>query len=104
MNKEECKKHLEKEEPEVYMFLEYASRMINYWNDLPETDKATSSKLTQKDRIEGVVFSLLVAIDGGAAIGPYSLETMICDYETGDYIKSADDISGGLHERLWVFK
>lgn len=104
MNAKECQQYLEEQEPEVYKFLAYAAGLIDYWDKLPEIDKATGRKHTQRDRIEGVVFSLLVAIDGGAAIGPYVLRRCICDSETGEVVGENCDIGGGLHERLWAFQ
>lgn len=88
------------EERDRAEFLEHANVLIDYWNELPEYDLATARKCTQHDRISGVVFSLLVALDGGASIGPYVLRRAICDGQTGEFIGAGPDIAGGLHELL----
>lgn len=80
-------------------FLTHVNHLIDYWDELPEVDQATGHKHTQKDRIEGVVFSLLVLLDGGSN-GMYCVRRCITDGETGEVIDYGPDIAGSLHELL----
>lgn len=73
-------------------FLEHIKMMAEYWNTIPETDLVTARKITQLDRIEGLAFSILVALDGGAATGPYAVRPI------NGKGKEGKDIAGSLHE------
>lgn len=65
-------------------FLNHLKSMLHYWENLENK--------TLRERMEGVVFSVLVAIDGEASdTGPYSLRAVD---ENGN---EGDDIAGGLH-------
>lgn len=81
-------------------FLEYCRQMINYWANLPELYTATGHKHTTESRISGCVFSILVALDGGASVGPYCVKRVLADGQTGEQLGEGPDIAGCLHELL----
>lgn len=77
-------------EDEREAFLDHIDIMVSYWaseawsNVPPETSK--------RDALEGLAFSILVALDGGAAVGPYAVQAV------GDEGELGPDIAGGLHD------
>ena len=74
------------ESKEREKFLNEVHNIINYWvNEDIEND-------TSKKRIEGVVFSILVLLDGGNIGNPGYKLIPLNDSEI------AVDIAGGLHE------
>lgn len=72
-------------------FIDHARFVIDYWAKQPG--------LTEQQRLEGVVFSILVAIDGEAVdIGPYMLKP------TKEGGKWGPDIGGDLHNLFYKLK
>lgn len=69
-------------------FLSYIIKMIKYWQ--------SQEQLSEKEKLEGVAYSILVAIDGEAPdVGPYSLCPLLEDENWGA------DISGNLHDLFY---
>lgn len=50
--------------------LEHIEQMTRYWNG--DIDPRIA-ELSKREALDGLVFSILVMIDGGAEVGPYSL-------------------------------
>jgi len=69
-------------------FLAHVKAMCRYWDDLPDKD------MTQLSRLEGLAFSILVAIDGESTLSSYTLRPIQEDGTEGE------DISGSLHDLL----
>ena len=72
--------------------------MIDYWDDLPDQ--------TTREKMEGLAFSILTAIDGCAvALPPFIVAELIEDDDTDDATKYQQlikrDIGGDLHERFF---
>lgn len=82
------------EEEHRKVFLDHASSLVEYWHDLE--DKSVREKL------EGLLFSILVSIDGEACATPaYSLiphVTVDNDKDDGTWEHSEEDIAGCLHD------
>ena len=88
-------------------FLEHVRDLIEYWDE--------AEKSTNKEKLSGLAFSILVALDGGAADLPgflvaplVSLEDVDSSkeenedyypYNSGESIKC--DIAGSLHELFY---
>lgn len=71
--------------------LQHIWAMIDYWEKLPDQDI--------RSKLQGVAFSILVAIDGEAKdIGPYSLKPLLPDSKWGP------DIGGDLHDLFYKLK
>ncbi|MDF2880259.1 MAG: hypothetical protein K0R54_816 [Clostridiaceae bacterium] len=66
-------------------FLDHVKNMVNYWNNIDNLD--------QKERLNGVAFSILTAIDGCAGGLPSFILTPTDNPEC--------DIAGGLHEHFY---
>lgn len=82
--------NIEKQEKK---FLEYVSDMVTYW------DEHVDKNLNQKERLEGLAFSILSYIDGCSG-EPHSL--IPADYTSGKCSYSFNnDISGSLHELFY---
>jgi len=88
-------------------FLSHIRYLIDYWNRIPQD--------STKERLEGLVFSILVALDGGSSlpgfiVAPIPHETdRECHIENGkDYYPEnygienqiKGNIAGGLHKLL----
>ena len=81
--------------------LEHIHNMITYW-------EREERAVTTREKLEGLAFSILVAIDGGTELPAYALipvssEADIAYYkEQGKnyYPENADDIAGCLHDRF----
>lgn len=85
-------------------FLDHIWGMLRYWRDLPDQ--------TVQERLEGLAFSILVALDGGAMDLPAFLvaptphpdnKQYAIDEGKNYYPQNSDDdvqgqIAGGLHE------
>jgi hypothetical protein len=67
------------------IFIEHIHDLIDYWHDLPNK--------TPRERMEGIVFSLLVTLDGESGGMPAYLVKPLD--EDG---KEGEDIAGSLHE------
>jgi hypothetical protein len=70
------------------LFLGHVRTMIAYWND------AHGSRGDQKQRLEGLAFSIMVALDGGAGSLPSG-------YVVAPNHSPSVDIAGSLHELLF---
>jgi len=79
-------------EEERQMFLEHVDAMIGYWAS--EGQSNVPPDVSKRDALEGLAFSIMVALDGGAAVGPYSVRAIDDDGQPGP------EIAGELHERL----
>lgn len=69
-------------------FLDHIRLMVGYWDEI-------DNGMGQKERLEGLAFSILTAMDGGASVGPYFLAPVIDDEGT-----VGEDIAGELHEHF----
>jgi hypothetical protein len=65
------------EEPRAYtseeateLFLGHIRSMVEYWDQLPDTAQ------TQKDRLSGLAFSILVLLDGDTIVVPGTTVTL----------------------------
>jgi hypothetical protein len=67
-------------------FLDHLRLMVGYWDEI-------ANGMSQRERLEGLAFSFLTALDGGANITPYFLAPIIDDDGT-----VGEDIAGCLHE------
>jgi hypothetical protein len=89
------------------MFLSKIWNTIHYW------DKTQTENPTQKDRLEGLAFSILVLLDGGTELPGFivaplpheSDKEFLIDKGENYYPENHNsnvkcDIAGGLHE-LW---
>lgn len=90
-------------------FLEHVDAMIEYWSD------DTRERGGGRQRLEGLAFSLLVALDGGAAALPRFV-VIPCPHESdkmfhqsrgenwypsaGRHRDASSDIAGSLHEHF----
>jgi hypothetical protein len=72
-------------------FLAHVWDLVRYWRDC-EAAPSVGEKLS------GLAFSILVAVDGGAAVGPYSLRAIQYDSDGADEIGLGPNIGGSLHE------
>lgn len=72
-------------------FLEHVWNMVNYWDN-----ERSRSVMSTRGALEGLAFSLLVAIDGEAAIPAHAL-VPISEEGTAHM---DNDIAGTLHERF----
>jgi hypothetical protein len=91
-------------------FLKHVRSLINYWDKVEGKD----SPKTQKDRLDGLAFSIMVALDGGAmalpgfivAPCPHPSDKEYHISEGSDYypenheLDIKGDIAGSLHELL----
>lgn len=91
-------------------FLKHVRSCINYWDTVDGKD----APKTQKDRLEGLAFSMLVALDGGAMALPgfivapcphesdkeYHLSEGSDYYPENHELDVKGDIAGCLHELL----
>lgn len=78
------------EEEHRDLFLKHVQTIIDCW--LNYEDKTT------RERMEGCVFSVLVALDGGSVgLPPYELSPMI-EGGDGEWESSGVDIAGCLHD------
>ncbi len=83
-------------------FLEHVWRMIDYWEKVP-VDK------TPRERIEGLAFSMLVALDGDAAAlpgfqvipSPHPDDQKFHEDEGSDWWPNDCDIAGSLHDEFY---
>ena len=84
-------KELTKEEVQEKIFA-YLDNMIDFWI----TEKTHPSV---REKMEGLIFSVLVMIDGESAmLPPYKLEPSISLPDGEEWIDSGIDIAGGLHD------
>lgn len=106
------------QEPRAYtadevrdMLLERLVAVARYWADLPETDRATGRTFTLRDRCEGVLFSVLVTLDG-ESIGlpgfdlvptPHPDDKAYHQSQGENWIELGTVISDTLHEHLGRF-
>jgi len=63
-------------------FLEHVRHLVEYWNEIEKEDTI--------EKLEGLAFSILVALDGGSAALP--------GYSVIPLGNSECDIAGSLHE------
>lgn len=76
-------------------FLDHVRLMVDYWAG--EEPSNVPAEYGHRERLEGLAFSIMVALDGGASVGPYEVRPI-----TEDGISASPDrsIAGALHERL----
>jgi len=93
-------------------FLQHIRTLVNYWDEVGEPD----APKTQKERLAGLAFSIMVTLDGGAGnlpgfvVAPISAEGDKEWYiqQGEDYYADLDedsikcDIAGYLHELLKI--
>jgi len=91
-------------------FLKHVRSLINYWDKVESKEGPKS----QKDRLEGLAFSIMVALDGGAMALPgfivapsphpddkeYHISEGSNYYPENHELDIKGDIAGGLHELL----
>jgi hypothetical protein len=81
-------------------FLNHVKVMTDYWMNL-EPDRIPAGETELSWKMNGLAFSIMVAIDGGAAVGPYELKPIYDDYGNEyDEDNPAPDIGGCLHELM----
>ena len=82
--------NLEKEEVKL---LEFFSDMVNYW------DNCVDGNMSQKDRLEGLAFSILSHLDGCSG----EMYRVIPAIEDGNHLTYSlnNSINGCLHERFY---
>lgn len=69
-------------------FLRYIDSLVEYWEH-----EATVKSVHEK--LHGLAFSILVALDGGAVeVGPFAVRSIDEDGNEGE------DIAGSLHEKF----
>lgn len=84
------------QEEEQKAFLDHIRMMIGYWaSDIPLSN--VDPNTSKRDALEGLAFSILVALDGGAAVGGYSVRAL--DDEGN---AAGPDIAGGLHDLFYA--
>jgi hypothetical protein len=88
-------------------FLDHVRGIVEYWNDESRVKSST------KERLEGVAFSILVALDGGSAglpgfvvaPSPHPDDKDYCKMEGENWYPKAPvvkcDIAGCLHELFY---
>ena len=72
-----------------------------YWANLPDLDKATGNVLTVRDRCDGVVFSILSALDGCSSLPSFDLVAHVHpddEDQTYESVVISDDM---LHEHFY---
>ena len=75
-------------------FLNHVRVMADYWINL-ESTQIPEGETELSWKVNGLAFSLMVAIDGGASVGPYELKPVYDDYGN-EYTEEnrAPDIGG----------
>lgn len=84
------------------VFLDHIARMVDYWEHEPRAD-------TLRDRLEGVAFSILAALDGGAMTlpgfrvypNPHKSDKAYNRKKGRNWYPNDVDIAGGLHEHWY---
>ena len=84
--------------------LEHVEQMVRYWaSEEPSNVPPETPKL---DALTGLAFSILVMLDGGAAVGPYAVIPLQDDGQPMRHASKREgmpglvlDIAGELHER-----
>lgn len=78
--------------------LEHVEQMVRYWAS-EEGESNVPPQTSKLDALAGLAFSILVMLDGGAAVGPYVVVPISDD---GSLLLGSDgkvlDIAGELHE------
>jgi hypothetical protein len=91
------------------MLLENFRHTAKYWADLPDVDKATGTKKTILDRCDGVVFSILAALDGcgmtlpaiDLKLAPHPEDKEFLREEGSNWFEPGMEISFSLHEHYY---
>ena len=78
---------------ETRKFLEHISDLVGYWDEIAGQN--------QKDKLEGLAFSILSTIDGCSCVGIYAL--IPSEYDGGEQcvFHLSNNISGCLHEMFY---
>jgi hypothetical protein len=84
-------------------FLDHVRQMIGYWAS--EEGSNVPAETSKRDALEGLAFSILVALDGGAAVGPYVVSPLDLNGRLQWVARPEGvgllDIAGELHEVLF---
>ena len=86
--------------------LDHIALMVQYWTDLPIDAQGTTVGLPETRealewRLGGLAHSILVAFDGGAAVGPYHvIPVQDGEGDQGREKVLALDLAGSLHEHI----
>jgi hypothetical protein len=96
-------KEITKEEAR-YLLLKHFANLVNYWEN-------ESSAKTSKEKLEGLLHSILVTLDGGSAGLPSYLlipnphpDDKQYSIENGyDYYPNQMDISGSFHDEIFKY-
>lgn len=82
-------------------FLEYLDMMINYWLN-------ESRKPSAREKMQGMVFSMLVLLDGEAALpgfivtpNPHPDDETFLRNQGENWYPAGVDIAGDLHDRFY---
>jgi hypothetical protein len=82
--------------------LEHVEQMVRYWASEPPSN--VPPEMAKLDALSGLAFSILVMLDGGAAVGPYAVVPLDEDGQPVLYRPDPTrvemlDLAGELHER-----
>lgn len=91
------------------MLLEHFRHLAKYWAELPDVDKATGTTKTVLDRCDGVVFSILAALDGSGMalpaidlkLAPHPDDKEFLRGEGSNWFEPGMEISFALHEHYY---
>ncbi len=87
------------EERERDAFLSHIELMCEYWREVDLKSSRGEMEDETKERLEGLAFSILVALDGGAGGLPgYEVKPLYDEYGEEYMNGAAPDIGGCLHE------
>ena len=83
--------NLKTDEDHAEYLVRYFMDLVKYWDELPQK--------TTTERLNGLLHSILVTLDGGAvATPPYILTPLKATEDGEDYFSTDLDITGGLHD------
>lgn len=89
------------------MLLNHFRVMADYWATLPDIDVVTGRPITVKDRCDGVVFSILSALDGCAGgfpcavtlkMDPHPEDKQFLESNGENWVDPGTEIADMLHE------
>lgn len=82
---------LRNEDESKKQFLEYIKSRVDYWYNI--------ERKTKKEAMNGLVYSILLGIDGeSGGLPPYELKPCVSSPDGEEWLKCGLDIAGSLHE------